>query len=229
ALLAVFARVDATWPTQVPATAVLCGVAFLFAESVLEYPIGYALASWRGLPVDAAGPAVGVMVGMFVAVAAMTAGVLLLVRGRLLRRGQLGATGLFLVVAAMLVLVGNWSLILDTLGLPAPHYPLHLLAGMRLLAALGMLGLVGWALAQPPAQRAHVRRPLAAALLLLIGLQLIEWWFDVVAAQTALGALSPLVFSAIFLVAVLWDVLTSGDGITNGDSHAFPRDGRVLL
>jgi hypothetical protein len=60
-------------------------------------------------------------------------------------------------------------------------------------------------------------------------LQLIEWWFDVVAAQTALGALSPLAFSALFLVAVFWDVLTSGQGITNGDSRAFPRDGRVLL
>jgi hypothetical protein len=144
ALLAVFARVDATWPTQVPATAVLAGVAFLFAEFVLEYQIGYALASWRGLPVDAAGPAVGVMVGMFVAVVAMTAGVLLVARGRLLRRGELGATGLFLVVATLLVLLGQWSLILGTLGLPAPHHPLHLLAGVRLVAALGTLGLVGW-------------------------------------------------------------------------------------
>jgi hypothetical protein len=229
ALLAVFARMDATWPTQVPTRAVLAGVVFLFCEFVLEYQIGYALASWRGLPVDAAGPAVGVMVGMFVVVVAMTAGVLLVARGRLLRRGELGATGLFLVAAALLSLLGGWSLILDTLGLPAPHHPLHLLAGVRLVAALGTLGLVGWALARPPAHRGDVRRPLAAALLLLIDLQLIEWWFDVVAAQTALGALSPLAFSALFLVAVFWDVLTSGEGITNGDSRAFPRDGRVLL
>jgi hypothetical protein len=64
---------------------------------------------------------------------------------------------------------------------------------------------------------------------LLTGLQVVEWFLDLVEAQTAIGQLSAAAFAGIFLVAVLWDVLTSGEEITNGNSPAFPREGRVML
>jgi hypothetical protein len=128
----------------------------------------------------------------------------------------------------LLVIVLNWHLVLATLGLPDINLPLHLLAGIRLLSALCVLGLVVWlsAKSRPPMAP---RRLLAAALLLLAGLQVLDWSFDLVLAQTAIGRLSAVAFAGVFLVAVLWDMLTSGDEITNGHSRAFPRSGRVLL
>jgi hypothetical protein len=118
--------------------------------------------------------------------------------------------------------------VLTTLGLHDINLPLHLLAGIRLLAALCVLGLVLWLSVQPRLPAAP-RRLLAAALLLLAGLQMVDWSFDLVQAQTAIGRLSAVAFAAVFLVAVLWDVLTSGEEVTNGQSLAFPRSGRVLL
>jgi hypothetical protein len=227
-LLAYLARIDAHWPERVPTAALLAGVAFMFGEFVLVYPLGDLFVSWWGMPVASAGSILGVMFGVLVNVLSLTIGAVLLARGRLLHQRVAGITGLFLIVATFLVIVGNAHLVLATIGLGMLNPPFHLLAGFRLLAALCTLGLIGWLSIQPQ-PRWHIRRLLAMILLLLAGLQMIEWSFDVVAVQTAFGKLSAVAFAAVFLVAVFWDVLTSGEEITNGNSLAFPRDGRVLL
>jgi hypothetical protein len=227
-LFAYLAKIDSGSLEHVPAATRVAGVVFMFAEFPLIYPLGYAIAGWWGVPVNTVGPAIGVMLGLLVDVVGVTIGLILLARGRLLRRPATSATGLFLLMACLLVIVLNWHLVLTTLGLPDINLPLHLLAGIRLLAALCVLGLVVWLSMQsrPPAAP---RRLLASALLLLAGLQVVDWSFDLVEAQTAVGRLSAVAFAGVFLVAVLWDVLTSGEGITNGHSRAFPRNGRVLL
>jgi hypothetical protein len=227
-LFAYLARIDPGSLQHIPAKTRVAGVFFMFAEFPLIYPLGYALAGWWRLPVDTAGPAVGVMVGLLVDVVGVTIGLILLARGRLLQQASTGATGLFLLMVCLLVIVLNWHLVLATLVFPDINLPLHLLAGIRLLAALCVLGLVVWlsVRSRPPTAP---RRLLAAALLLLAGLQIVDWSFDLVLALTAIGRLSAVAFAGVFLVAVLWDVLTSGEEVSNGHSRAFPRTGRVLL
>jgi hypothetical protein len=227
-LFAYLARIDPGSLEHIPAKARAAGTVFMFAEFLLIYPLGYAVAGWRGLPPATVGPAIGVMIGLLVDVIGVTIGLMLLARGHLLRQAATGATGLFLLMVCLLVIVLNWHLVLTTLGLPDINLPLHLLAGIRLLAALCVLGLVLW-LSVQSRHLAAPRRLLAAALLLLAGLQIVNWSSDLALTQTAIGSLSTVAFAGVFLVAVLWDVLTSGDEITNGQSLAFPRNGRVLL
>jgi hypothetical protein len=227
-LLAYWARLGQGWPVQMPIPTRLAGLAFMVGEFALVYPLGFALANWWGLPVDSAGPAIGVILGILVDVLAIMLGLILLARARQRQRYSAGATGLLLIMAALLVVVGNLQLVLAVLAPGGMHVPLHLLAGIRLLAALSVLILVVWLIAQPRSARDESRL-LTAALLLLAGLQTIEWSFDVADAQTALGRISAVTFAAVFFVAVLWDVATSGEEITNADSDQFPRDGRVLL
>ena len=65
--------------------------------------------------------------------------------------------------------------------------------------------------------------------MLLAGLQAIDWLGDLATAITALGNLSTLLLAGLFILTALWDLVTSGEQVTNTDTPAFPREGRILL
>jgi hypothetical protein len=72
--------------------------------------------------------------------------------------------------------------------------------------------------------------PFAVVLGLIMGLQVIAWFiFLVQPALSAVSSASVIVAALLFLLAILWDLLLSGDQVTNGASAVFPRETRVLL
>jgi hypothetical protein len=156
----------------------------------------------------------------------VAAGVAALVLAR--RRGSTGAR----TAATYLALLGLWLAVYaltnpvmwnDLLGLPGAAQ-VHL-AGLDGAAAVLLLVLL--LLLQ---RRSLATKSIAAwAISLTLGLSVVRgmtWLVDhnfQVPAMTAVGQL------VILAVGLLWDVLTSGDRWTNGDSPRVPRPARVLL
>lgn len=221
------ANIDGTWPSNIPVSGQILGPAFLFTSLGLALPAGLLLAAIAGLPTDLVYP-LAISIGVMVDLVALTAGLVLALRGRSLHRRREGAIGLYLVTVALVTIAGSLTTILGVSGLPGSDLPLHILAGLKLLAALAVLGTVVWL----GANRHRVQDAaglLRIGFLLLAGLQTASWFFNISDGINALGALSPMLFALLFLLAVLWDLLTSGEQVTNSGSAAYPRMGRLLI
>jgi hypothetical protein len=75
-----------------------------------------------------------------------------------------------------------------------------------------------------------VRRPLLLLLLMNFGILLLQWLDGFVYEWLRGTAESGVIAAAIIVfVAILWDILMSGDDITNVDGRLFPRRSRVSL
>jgi hypothetical protein len=95
-----------------------------------------------------------------------------------------------------------------------------LTATLVALAILALSGRLTGALAEP----------FAVVLGLIVGLQVIAWFLLLLQpALSAVSSASEIVAALLFLVAILWDLLVSGDQVTNQTSDTFPREARVLL
>lgn len=226
-LVARFAGIHADWPKEVPALAILLGAIFLYTFQGLSSLVSSFIATAIGLPQAAVFPLEWVL-ALFVALLMLTIGLLLLARGRMGQHTKGAAVGLFLVLLVLLSITDTWEVYPMAAGFSVPNPPLHLLSGFIFLTALGTLVLFVWLLARrrPPAAWTA---PLKMAFLLLAGLQAIDWLHDLPGFLSSLGSLSPLLLAGVFLLTVLWDFITSGEQVTNSDSPAFPREGRVLL
>ena len=103
------------------------------------------------------------------------------------------------------------------------------IADFKLLAGGATVIAILW-LALRGRLTARVAAPLTAALLLLVGLQVIGWYFQLFLPNLhQLTGQSAVLAAMVFVAAILWDLLTSGDAVTNRESRAFPRSTRVLL
>src|SRR5262249_8928895 len=117
----------------------------------------------------------------------------------------------------------------NVLGLPVKPETQPNPAAFKVLVAVGTLATLLW-LAARRKLTPDLEAPFTAALALLAGLQVIGWYFPLLLPNLhALSAAAAAISSGFFLVALLWDLLTSGEQVTNRESRAFPREARVLF
>jgi preprotein translocase subunit Sec61beta len=137
--------------------------------------------------------------------------------------------GLFLLIAGLLYVLGGLREGVDHLtgGSAGPLHSLDL-DGVQATAAAATLGWLGWRLAHRRLD-ASAGRPLAALLMLNIGIQVLIWMHDLYGGATALGGRFSLAQALVIFLALAWELTVSGVTITNGDSRVFPRQARVLL
>ena len=79
-------------------------------------------------------------------------------------------------------------------------------------------------------READIRRPMLLLLLMNLGILLLQWLDGFVYEWLRGTAESGVIAAAVIVfVAILWDILMSGDDITNVDGKLFPRRSRVSL
>jgi hypothetical protein len=226
ALLVRFARVDASWPKEITSMWLLYGATFIFIEVTLLYNVTYdAATTWGGLAPQAVG-SLYELLQVPIALITLTVALFLVVQSRRGKPGQ-GAVGLFLVMLVLLVFILELSSALTNTSFSL-FRPRYLLGSLMVCAALGTLAWMLRALAQGSLKE---KTPtLAIVLLMLVGLQTIDWVSDLLHAITQAGALSPFFLAGLFLLLGFWSFFTSGEQVTNvADKPSFPREGRVLL
>jgi hypothetical protein len=216
------AHIDRTWPRQIPIVALLLGVVFLFLFFQVATTIAnpYASASSYRLYTS-------ITVGASLVV--LLSGIGLMLRGRHVASAGLRATGLYLALIAALLIALSTPQLAFVFGLPVIPALQPTVPAFKLLVLSGtLLVLLGLALRRQltPA----LLQPFTAVLALILGLQVIAWFLLLLQpALSAFSARSVVIAALFFLVAIGWDLLTSGEQVTNGDSPAFPRDARVRL
>jgi hypothetical protein len=227
-LLVRSARGYAAWSDDLRSRAVFLGAVAIFLYTTMFYDALSYLGSALGLA-----PALVVRLYWLVSVplllAALIAAAVWLLRGRPARRER-RTMGLFLVLAGMLTLVAGLPSFLGASHLPAV-YPRHfsLLSAIQLVAALGALIWTGGLLARKKKQAPVA--PVARALLLLAGLELVTLIISLLNGIASLSALSAFWLAGLFLLLGFWGLITSGDQL-NADQPAgapYPRDGRIML
>ncbi|HEY5361451.1 MAG TPA: hypothetical protein VIJ82_27825 [Streptosporangiaceae bacterium] len=227
-LLVRSARGFAAWSDDLRSRAVFLGAVAIFLYTTMFYDALSYVGSALGLA-----PALVFrlywLVSVPVLLAALIAAAVWLLRGRPARRER-RTMGLFLVLAGMLTLVAGLPSFLGASHLPAV-YPRHfsLLSAIQLVAALGALIWTGRLLARKKKQAPAA--PVARALLLLAGLQLVTLIISLLNGIASLSALSAFWLAGLFLLLGFWGLITSGDQL-NADQPAgahYPRDGRIML
>jgi hypothetical protein len=228
ALVVRFARIRSDWPAQIPPLAFLLGAIVLYLQFAVTEEVIAPIAVVHGLALGVAG-SLYLLMAVPVLLIALTSALVLVARGRLGKPKQ-GAVGLFLAMVVLLDVTGALPGILSAAGFPVAvlQQPYRLFYDLQFFAAVGVLiWSIRLLVRRQPLTEAS--RKLSSAFLLLAGLQAIDWLSDLAHGLSALGALSPLLLAGLFVLTVLWDVVTSGEQVTNTDSPAFPREGRMLL
>jgi hypothetical protein len=216
------------WSGDIRSRAVTTGAVVLFAYTTILLSVTSAVLGELGWP-SRFDSRFYVLVSTPVALAALTAGVLILARGVLgpQQRGR----GLLLVIVAVVIVISGLPDFLAAARLPAVFPPRHfgLLNAMLFGAAAGtILAITGLAIFGRLRSAGGL---LANALGLLIGLQLVQWLFDLLQVIAKLGTDSDYLLAGLFFLTVLWGFATSGDKLTGtrANSTKYPRDGRILL
>jgi hypothetical protein len=228
ALVVRFAQIRSDWPAQIPPLAFLLGAIVLYLSYAVTEEVIAPIAVAHGLAHGVLG-SLSFLMAVPVLLIALTIALVLVVHGRLGKPKQ-GAVGLFLVMVVLLDVAVTLHGILSAAGFPVAvlQQPYHLLYDLQFFAAVGVLiWIIRLLVRRQPLTEAS--RPLVSAFLLLAGLQTIDWLNDLANGITALGARSTVLLAGLFVLTTLWDVVTSGEQVTNTDSPAFPREGRMLL
>jgi hypothetical protein len=170
-------------------------------------------------------------------------GVPLLVRGRR-RPGPLAVAGLFLVVLGLQEALLYLPQILAQFGVPTDRIIVVALGGqemrlsniptlslpvLQMLAAFFTLVIAGWLIVRRRIGDGRATRVLAALLLLNVGLQLIRWLHLALSASDQLANRFTAAQGVLLVLAFLWDLLTSGEQVTNAQGRLTPRFARVLI
>ena len=216
------------WSGDIRSRAVTTGAVVIFAYTTILLSITSAVLGELGWP-SRFDSRFYLLVSTPVALAALTAGVLILARGALgpQQRGR----GLLLIIAAVVIVISGLPGFLAAARLPAVFPPRHfgLLNGLLFAAAAGtILAITALAILGRLRSAGGL---LANALGLLIGLQLVQWLFDLLQVIAKLGTDSDYLLAGLFFLTVLWGFATSGDKLTGtkANSAKYPRDGRILL
>jgi hypothetical protein len=159
-----------------------------------------------------------------VALLAVFGAVLMLVRRRMQPWASRDTGLMFMLIAAGLFALHNVGDLATALG-RSRIIPLLDVEGIRGLLAIASLAALAYCLVLRRRQLPH----LAVRLLTLnVGLQLVAWTIDLYSG-TPVGGHFSLAEAGVIVVALLFDVVMSGDSITNRDGGIFPRHARVLL
>jgi hypothetical protein len=167
-----------------------------------------------------------------VLLALLTVGLFLVARGRVGQR-ETGATGLFLAMVGMLILIAELpefaSLRSRTLPVSTPWQHFSLLRGIQLAAGIGALAWIGWLHAHKRLRKNAVG-PLPGIFLLLVGLELVTLIIDLLKGIENLGNHSAFALAGLFLLIAFWGLITAGDQLNAKEATAhYPQDGRVML
>ncbi len=151
-------------------------------------------------------------------------GIAVLAALRLLRRPSTAAAfWLVLAFIAALTLMYSIDLIVPS-GLARWFPPLRI-NGIEFAVSLLSLGTLAWLAKRRALTASVVLTLLTLNIALALTRLLFELYSGAIAASTAFSVAQ----AVIVLVALSWDILMSGESITNGSSPTFPRDARVLL
>lgn len=195
----------------------------------LVLPSGAPYVTWNLAP----------MLQVPLAIVFFTAASLLIVRGRA-GRPRVAIGGAFLALVSLLILLNGIPLALSYAGIPVLQ-PEGRLRAMILCAATGTL--IWMACLALQRRWSEARRPLSAALLMLLGLQLVAWGSDLLELSQRPGWY--VLLAAVLLLLPLWDGLapvlrrklaltwpgrvSGGERKLSGDASTHDGDERSLL
>jgi hypothetical protein len=170
---------------------------------------------------------VGSVLAWFV-ILALTA-VLLYNRARRPRPGQMVAGLLFIGTVGALFIVEGLNLLSNALHGPAWLANAHATQpGLQMVVALSIVGVVVWLAVSRRLLRR--REPLLELLLvLLLGMEVLNWIFDLYSGTTEIGGRFTLAQAVVILLALTWDIVMTGGAITTVGGRWFPRHSRVLI
>ncbi len=156
---------------------------------------------------------------------ALAGGLALLWLGRRRRLNAVTLSGAFITALGLIWLAFELNPLAQVAGLPGSHLAFTI-PSLELVIAAATLVLVG-VLVVRRRLGAHERELLALVLALNVGLQFVSW---IIAAFDQSLAIKLSIGQAIILIiGIGWDVLMSGEQITNPDGRLFPRQVRLLL
>lgn len=224
-------RVSSAWPVEVPVVALTAGAIFLFLFVQVALFIVLRLSAALHIPDSTINPFYTVL-SVSLALAFFGLGLFLIARGKNTQpqaRLDMATTGLFMAIIALLVIALSAPQLANVFGLPVLPAIQPNVADLKIIAGVAIVGVALW-LGIRRRWTVQFVKPVTAAFMLLMGLQVIGWYFQLfLPSLYAVSNGSALIAAVIFIAAILWDLLTSGDQVTNQDSAAFPRSARVLL
>ena len=99
--------------------------------------------------------------------------------------------------------------------------------GLKAVAAMVTILLVIYAVANKSLRR--LMTPIALLVTLTVSLQILVWIDSLFGKTTDTTGRVALFAAVVLVVALLWELAASGEGVTNLHSKWFPRDARVML
>ena len=178
----------------------------------------------------------GVSATFWVIVAFITLIGLIALRNRL--PGKLVAGGCFLVVIGLV----NSLTQLDEVGTVIHPFGLHSsgtpdnfntnapylgVEGLKAVAAMVTIAVVLYAFATKRLTR--YRTPIALLVTMTVSLQVLVWIDSLFGKTTNTTGRVALFAAVVLVIALLWELAASGEGVTNIHSKWFPREARVML
>jgi hypothetical protein len=200
ALLVRFAQIDGNWPREMPSFWFYAGAAFIFIDAVLIADFNPSSVGLVQLVVST----LVVLLKVPIAMGALSIAVLLVMRGRL-GKPKIGVGGLFLALVVLMVLIVSLPSTLAAVGLDLPQQ--HNYLGLMIVcAAAGTL--VWMLLLSVHRQWKGATIPITLTILLLFGLQMVEWVLGLLGQVIPrLGSRSTVLLAALFLLIPLWDAM----------------------
>lgn len=144
------------------------------------------------------------------------------------RPGWLVATCVYFLVAGAYYVLVQLPTLGFTLGLSRDALPSLTRSGLGSTVAVGTLAVVAW-LSLRRRLTAAVAEPLALLFALNGGLFAIHWIDRGFESGISTGGRFSIVQAVLVLAALVWDIVMSGEAITNRHNRHFPRHTRVLV
>lgn len=230
AFLSVLVKPRGGWPRHVPFVALAI---IALADSTVGYIAERQLGHTDPLLDD---KVYGVSATFWIVTAIVAAVALVVLRHRL--------SGAWVAAGCLIVMVGTidglsaldeMGTVIHPFGLQSSGTAGHLVTnapylgveGLKSVAAMATIAAVLYALATRAVRRLIV--PISLLVTLTVSLELLTW-VDLLFGKTTDTTGRVALFAAVVLVvALLWELASSGEGLTNLHSAGFPRDSRVML
>ncbi|HKD76568.1 MAG TPA: hypothetical protein VKB76_13780, partial [Ktedonobacterales bacterium] len=221
-IVVLLAGIDRTWSSVTQITALFVGALYLFLSDELANELAFLL----HLNASDAQQLTNVVTLTLWIAAATLGGILLLWRhGQHASQGR--AVGLLLLLIVLFDLPGISHNFVAATGLHAsPLPPLNQATFLFLCALISLVVILITALRRSLSDAVPT---FASVLCFLVGVRIVFWVFNISEHPSLSTQTSAIIAALTFLAAVVWDVLTSGESITNRDSRPFPRAGRILI
>ncbi len=203
-----FERVATSWTTKVTPFAEKSAAVNTGAVTLRDRVVEIAALSWFAI--------------------ALVAGTLLVTHRGFSRPDWLLASGVFFVVAGVFFALVQLPTVGFTFGLGRNALPSLSLAAIECFVAVGTLAALVW-LAVTRRLTASFTEPLALLFLVNVALIAIQLLDKAIASGRHSGNQFSIAQAVLVLVALVWDIVMSGEAITNRHNRHFPRHTRVFV